>query len=71
MPSRATRELSGLRAQIESRTNDIAWLSNDASAIESSSSFDTNNNGVNESKIVDVALYNNGTCAHATNNDDA
>ena len=67
--SRATRELSDLRTQTESRRNDIAWLSNDVSAI-ASSSFDTNNNGMNESKIVDMALRNNGIYVNVTNNND-
>ena len=67
--SRVTREPSDLRAQMESRRNDASWLSNDASAIVLPSSFDASNDGTNESKIVDIALHDNGACANVASND--
>ena len=58
------------RAQTESMKNNIAWLSNDASAISSFLSSDANKNDMNESKIVDVALHDNGLCVNVANNND-
>ena len=50
--------------------NETSWLSHDASVMPSSSSFDTNNNGTNESKIVHMVLSNNSICVNITNNND-
>ena len=49
----------------------MLWLSCDTSVIASFSLFDTNNNGVNESKIFHEALRNNGAHANVENNNDA
>jgi len=61
--SRATRELSELRSEVDAKRNDTAWLSSDMVAIVSSSS---DSSGVsfglagNESKVVESALKANG-----------
>ena len=68
--SRATRESSDLRTQTQWRRSDITWLSNDVSAIVSSSLFDANDNGMWESKIANMALRNNAIYDNVSNNND-
>ena len=58
--NKAKVELSDLRTQAQLKRNDTAWLSTDVSAIAS----DSKGAGMNESKIVDMALRNNGVYIH-------